>query len=92
VDAGAVPLWLAGAYLAANLTLNSLNFFWFNKMIETVLKRFRELPEKVVVQEVKTEIDRDGATVVKVEQVTTQVRHRNLVAPPGDEQEEVVLA
>ncbi|KAI1765991.1 DUF887-domain-containing protein [Hypoxylon sp. FL1150] len=35
-----VPLWLAGVYMGANLTLNSLNFYWFFKMIEAVRKRF----------------------------------------------------
>jgi hypothetical protein len=35
-----VPLWLAGAYLASNLILNGLNWFWFGKMIETLRKRF----------------------------------------------------
>ncbi|KAF2130231.1 DUF887-domain-containing protein [Dothidotthia symphoricarpi CBS 119687] len=35
-----VPLWLAGAYLASNITLNTLNWFWFGKMIETLRSRF----------------------------------------------------
>ncbi|KAI8935262.1 hypothetical protein NX059_007851 [Plenodomus lindquistii] len=35
-----VPLWLAGAYLAANIVLNSLNWFWFAKMIQTLRSRF----------------------------------------------------
>ena len=35
-----VPLWLAGCYLASNITLNGLNWFWFGKMIETIRKRF----------------------------------------------------
>jgi hypothetical protein len=35
-----VPLWLVTAYLASNLILNSLNWFWFGKMIETLRKRF----------------------------------------------------
>ncbi|KAL5118563.1 hypothetical protein ACEQ8H_003578 [Pleosporales sp. CAS-2024a] len=35
-----VPLWLTAAYLASNLTLNGLNWFWFAKMIETLRKRF----------------------------------------------------
>ncbi|OCK78095.1 DUF887-domain-containing protein [Lepidopterella palustris CBS 459.81] len=35
-----VPVWLAISYLGANITLNSLNWFWFAKMIETVRKRF----------------------------------------------------
>jgi hypothetical protein len=39
-DGQAVPLWLAFAYLASNLVLNGLNWFWFTKMIETLRKRF----------------------------------------------------
>lgn len=35
-----VPLWLAAVYMGANLTLNSLNFYWFFKMIDAVRKRF----------------------------------------------------
>ncbi|KAF2020991.1 DUF887-domain-containing protein [Aaosphaeria arxii CBS 175.79] len=37
---GQVPFWLAGCYLASNLTLNGLNWFWFGKMIATIRKRF----------------------------------------------------
>lgn len=36
-----IPLWLVITYLGSNLILNSLNFYWFGKMIETVLKRFK---------------------------------------------------
>jgi hypothetical protein len=39
-DGQSVPLWLAAAYLASNLILNSLNWYWFSKMIETLRKRF----------------------------------------------------
>lgn len=35
-----LPLWLAGVYLASNLTLNVLNMFWFSKMVQTIRKRF----------------------------------------------------
>ncbi|KAI1814632.1 TLC domain-containing protein [Poronia punctata] len=35
-----LPLWLAVVYVASNLTLNSLNFYWFFKMIDAVRKRF----------------------------------------------------
>jgi hypothetical protein len=35
-----IPMWLAICYLASNLTLNSLNWFWFSKMIATIRKRF----------------------------------------------------
>jgi hypothetical protein len=36
----AVPTWLAGSYLISNMILNSLNFYWFIKMIQAVTKRF----------------------------------------------------
>lgn len=39
--AGGVPTWLVLTYVASNLILNFLNYFWFSKMVETVLKRFR---------------------------------------------------
>jgi len=35
-----VPTWLAGSYLFSNMVLNSLNFYWFVKMIQAVTKRF----------------------------------------------------
>lgn len=38
---GSVPVWLACTYLGSNVVLNTLNFYWFGKMIETVKKRFR---------------------------------------------------
>lgn len=36
-----VPFWLASSYLACNLVLNFLNFFWFFKMVTAVTKRFQ---------------------------------------------------
>jgi hypothetical protein len=61
-----VPVWLAITYLGSNLILNSLNFYWFGKMIETVMKRFRpkeegvkEVKEGVMVEGVDVEIDED---------------------------------
>ena len=42
--AGGVPTWLVVTYIVSNLILNSLNYYWFSKMIETVLKRFRGPP------------------------------------------------
>lgn len=35
-----LPLWLGSAYLASNLVLNVLNYYWFSKMIQTIRKRF----------------------------------------------------
>ena len=40
-----VPMWLACVYLGSNVVLNSLNFYWFGKMIETIKKRFTESKE-----------------------------------------------
>lgn len=37
-----VPMWLAAVYLGSNIVLNTLNFYWFGKMIETVRSRFQE--------------------------------------------------
>ncbi len=39
-----VPVWLACTYLGSNIVLNTLNFYWFGKMIETVKKRFKPPP------------------------------------------------
>lgn len=40
-----IPIWLAVTYLSSNVVLNSLNFYWFGKMIETVRKRFDKKPK-----------------------------------------------
>lgn len=39
--AGGTPTWLVLTYVVSNIVLNILNYYWFSKMIETVLKRFR---------------------------------------------------
>lgn len=41
-----MPPWLAVAYLSSNVVLNTLNFYWFGKMIETIQKRFAESNDK----------------------------------------------
>ncbi|KAI9796560.1 MAG: hypothetical protein M1833_006124 [Piccolia ochrophora] len=35
-----MPTWLAGSYLGANTILSVLNFYWFERMIAAVRKRF----------------------------------------------------
>ena len=42
-----VPKWLALVYLGSNIILNTLNFYWFGKMIETIKKRFTETGSKM---------------------------------------------
>lgn len=51
--AGGVPTWLVVTYVGSNLILNFLNFFWFSKMVETVLKRFRTPAESAAAGEKK---------------------------------------
>jgi hypothetical protein len=46
---GFVPVWLACTYLGSNIVLNTLNFYWFRKMIEAVRKRFQPPKQKVAV-------------------------------------------
>ena len=41
-----IPTWLACVYLGSNVVLNTLNFYWFGKMIETIRKRFTEVKVK----------------------------------------------
>ena len=43
-----VPVWLACTYLGSNIVLNTLNFYWFGKMVEAVKKRFRPTKKEKV--------------------------------------------
>lgn len=53
-----VPTWLAVSYLASNITLNTLNFYWFIMMIRAVLKRFKPNEEHTTATEVEgVEVD-----------------------------------
>lgn len=77
-----VPMWLAVVYLGSNVVLNTLNFYWFGKMIETIKKRFtevkgakggREKEEGVLVEGLMdsstliTEVEEDGGVGVQGE-------------------------
>ncbi|KIV79683.1 hypothetical protein PV11_07230 [Exophiala sideris] len=67
---GPTPFWMAAVYLGCNLVLNSLNFHWFGRMIQTIRKRFegkphddypREVERKPsMVEEMATELDYDS--------------------------------
>jgi hypothetical protein len=74
-----VPLWLAFTYLGSNIILNTLNFYWFGKMIETVRKRFQ--PVKEPRQKEKAIVTRStGANgTVKIGIDETEVRQRKLI-------------
>lgn len=68
-----LPLWLAIIYLGSNLVLNTLNFFWFGKMIDAMRKRFQ--PSKK--EKVKVEVKHENGTA-KVTLDETSVRRRNV--------------
>ncbi|PVH82927.1 DUF887-domain-containing protein [Cadophora sp. DSE1049] len=74
-----VPLWLAFTYLGSNVILNTLNFYWFGKMIETVRKRFQ--PPKEAKRKEKAIATRstgaNGKSRIDVDE--TEVRRRNVV-------------
>ena len=70
-----VPLWLISAYLASNVILNGLNWFWFSKMIETLRKRFdppfgtkKQQPE---IKETSLEIPEDEKVLIEGIHVST---------------------
>lgn len=62
-----VPFWLGALYLAANLTLNGLNFYWFFMMVRAVRKRFEPAapatPTKMIEEPPLTEAQIDISPV-----------------------------
>lgn len=67
-----VPVWLAFTYLGSNIVLNTLNFYWFGKMIEAVRKRFTGPVKREQAATIKT--GPNGS--VKVGATETEVRRR----------------
>lgn len=53
-DRATIPYWLAVSYLASNLTLNGLNFYWFVMMIKAIRKRFQPTKGPVAAVEGKS--------------------------------------
>ena len=63
----AIPGWLVFTYLGSNLTLNTLNFYWFSKMIEAVTKRFKDVSAvsaKEKVEAVSKTLETEGEQIV----------------------------
>lgn len=78
-----IPTWLAVIYVGSNLTLNSLNFYWFFKMIDAVRKRF-EPPASAKIEtdtaKVKGAAGGTGAITTGTDvKVTTRPRRRTLL-------------
>ena len=78
-----VPLWLAFTYLGSNVVLNTLNFYWFGKMIETVRKRFQP-PKEQRKREKPIATKTTGANgKVRIDIDETEVRRRKVVEDEG---------
>lgn len=77
-DAAPVPLALTAVYFASNLVLNSLNWFWFVKMVAAVKKRFEPpKPGKVKGGAVPAEpVSRTKATALAEEDQLAARRRR----------------
>jgi hypothetical protein len=52
-----LPTWLAIAYLGSNTVLNFLNVYWFAKMIQAMMKRFRSPNSTPKVEKRSSEVD-----------------------------------
>ncbi len=80
-----VPIWLAMTYLSSNLVLNTLNFYWFGKMIEALRKRFTPQKDIKKGKPVATKsVESNGPIKIDVDQ--TEVRRRNV--PGADAEDE----
>jgi hypothetical protein len=78
-----VPLWLAFTYLGSNVVLNTLNFYWFGKMIDAVRKRFQP-PKEQRRKEKAIATKTTGADgKVKIDVDETEVRRRIVVEDEG---------
>jgi hypothetical protein len=78
-----VPLWLAFTYLGSNVVLNTLNFYWFGKMIDAVRKRFQPPKEQRRKEKAITTRSTGADGKVKIDVDETEVRRRNVVEEEG---------
>jgi len=86
-----VPLWLAFTYLGSNVVLNTLNFFWFSKMIETIRKRFQPPKDKLVTEAAVATRSTGANGKVRIDIDETEVRRRNVGKEEGPGEEEEVI-
>lgn len=78
-EAGPLPVWLAGIYLLSNITLNTLNFYWFAKMIKAVRKRFEPGANKAKTEpeKLKVSLPAGAATANDVAEKVDELRRRH---------------
>lgn len=87
-EAVPVPKWLVLVYLASNLTLNSLNWVWFLKMIAAVRKRF-EPPKDADVKDGKAVASGQATGIDAKGKVTPLRRRGNSIADVIPDSEEL---
>jgi hypothetical protein len=73
-----VPLWLGFTYLGSNVILNTLNFYWFGKMVDTVRKRFQPAKEEQIKEKPVASRSTGVDGKVRIEADETEVRRRNI--------------
>jgi hypothetical protein len=61
-----VPTWLAVSYVMSNITLNTLNLYWFVMMIRAVLKRFKPNEQHTNATEVEVDLSLIASGVSRV--------------------------
>ncbi len=77
VGDGPIPLWLFLIYVASNIVLNSLNVYWFFKMISAVRKRFVPVDEKKTEAPVAASTEKASTSAIDG---SGEVRHRAKLA------------
>jgi hypothetical protein len=77
-----VPVWLGFTYLGSNIILNTLNFYWFGKMIEALRKRFAPQKEKKEKAVAMKRTRSNGAVKTSFDQ--TEVRRRKIAGQEVD--------
>ncbi|KAB5563522.1 TLC domain-containing protein [Coniochaeta sp. 2T2.1] len=79
-DAEPIPYWLALIYVASNITLNSLNWHWFFKMIAAVRKRFEPAKAPAAIKEKGDVRPTDlSETLPAYKAATTSAREKSLL-------------
>lgn len=79
-----VPIWLAVAVAGSNVVLNTLNYVWFRKMIQTLQRRFQSTTgdSKKEAPVVTRSTGIDGKVKIGVDD--TEVRHRRTAVEVED--------
>lgn len=77
-----IPLWLVIIYLGSNLILNTLNVYWFSKMIDAVMKRFNE-PQSGKKAEATNTVDQNLQDIVLEAAATLKEEEEKLLMNNG---------